>query len=292
MKKILFFLVFIFPFSFNTQVKANADCVPVFNAFWLANNPYPVGMTPLFDVSNGQCVFKKWITIAETMLPPFVPVSTITPTIPQTTTSTLVLKKDQKIPLKDLINTTTTIDYSHELKNAGLLLGSPTTTIDWVETVFATTTVPNLIIKKEKKMNENLAIAIAWASVISLIVICVYFYFKNRLKLDSLKQEREYNLRVKDSELHRSVALQQAELEKYKTLQLSKTQMDNEHEVALKKLEFDKSLDARDFMLTVTKDEREYLLKQRELDIQEGKPSTSFMDMIDSNKDVQLRLKK
>jgi hypothetical protein len=147
-------------------------------------------------------------------------------------------------------------------------------------------------ITKENKMNENAIVAISWVSIISLIVVFTYAYFNSRLKSNQAKEEREYNLRVKDIELNQTIKLQQSELERYKTLELSKTQMDNEHEVALKKLEFDKSLDARDFMLTVTKDEREYLLKQRELDIQEGKPSTSFMDMIDSNKDVQLRLKK
>jgi len=146
--------------------------------------------------------------------------------------------------------------------------------------------------EENNQMNENTIVAISWVSVISLIVIFSYSYFKNKLKSNDIKEKREYDLRVKEIELNQTIQLQQAELEKYKTLQLSKTQMDNEHEVALKKLEFDKSLDARDFMLTVTKDEREYLLKQRELDIQEGKPSTSFMDMIDSNKDVQLRLKK
>jgi len=149
---------------------------------------------------------------------------------------------------------------------------------------------------KEKEMNENAIVALSWVSVISILVICVYAYFRRRHiddhKFAEAKEERLFNLKVKELELNQTLQLQQAELERYKTLELSKTQIDNEHEVALKKIEFDKSIDARDFMLTVTKDEREFLLKQRELDIKEGKSSPSFMDVLDSNKDVQLRLKK
>jgi hypothetical protein len=154
----------------------------------------------------------------------------------------------------------------------------------------------NTLLMKENKMNENAIVALSWVSVISILVLCVYAYFRRRHmddhKFAQAKEERQYNLQVKEIELNQTIKLQQAELERYKTLELSKTQMDNEHEVALKKLEFDKSIDARDFMLSVTKDEREYLLKQRELDIKEGKSFPSFMDVIDSNKDVQLRLKK
>jgi hypothetical protein len=154
----------------------------------------------------------------------------------------------------------------------------------------------NTQIAKENEMNQNAIIALSWVTVISILVLCVYAYFRRRHIDDhtfaQAKEERQYNLQVKEIELNQTIKLQQAELERYKTLELSKTQMDNEHEVALKKLEFDKSIDARDFMLNVTKDEREYLLKQRGLDIQEGKSSPSFMDVIDSNKDVQLRLKK
>jgi hypothetical protein len=111
-------------------------------------------------------------------------------------------------------------------------------------------------------------------------------------KFAAAKEERLFNLKVKELELNQTLQLQQAELERYKTLELSKTQINNEHEVALKKIEFDKSIDARDFMFAVTKEEREYLLKQRELDIKEGKSFPSFMDIVDSNKDVQIRLKK
>ena len=149
---------------------------------------------------------------------------------------------------------------------------------------------------KEKQMNENAITALSWVSIISVLILCVYAYFRRRHmddhKFAEAKEERQYNLQVKELELNQTIRLQQAELERYKTLELSKTQIDNEHEVALKKIEFDKAIDARDFMLSVTKDEREYLLKQRGLDIQEGKSSPSFMDVLDSNKDVQLRLKK
>ena len=145
-------------------------------------------------------------------------------------------------------------------------------------------------------MNENAIVTLSYLSAFSILILCVYSYFRRRHaddhKFAQAKEERQYNLQVKEIELNQTIRLQQAELERYKTLELSKTQMDNEHEVALKKIEFDKSIDARDFMLTVTKDEREYLLKQRELDIKENKSSPSFMDMVDSNKDVQLRLKK
>ena len=149
---------------------------------------------------------------------------------------------------------------------------------------------------KETKMNQTEIVAVCWVTVISMLILCVYSYFKRRHiddhKFTQAKEDREYNLKVKELELNQTIRLQQAELERYKTLELSKTQIDNEHEVALKKIEFDKAIDARDFMLSVTKDEREYLLKQRELDIKENKSSPSFMDLVDSNKDVQLRLKK
>lgn len=149
---------------------------------------------------------------------------------------------------------------------------------------------------KEVKMNHNEMIVAGWTTFGLIIVLCVYAYFRRRHlddhKFAQDKEERQYNLQVKQLELNQTLQLQQAELERYKTLELSKTQMDNEHEVALKKIEFDKSIDARDFMFTVTKEEREYLLKQRELDIKEGKSSPSFMDIVDSNKDVQIRLKK
>lgn len=142
---------------------------------------------------------------------------------------------------------------------------------------------------KETKMNQNAIVAVSWVTVISMLILCVYSYFRRRHiddhKFTQAKEDREYNLKVKQLELNETI-------ERYKVLELSKTQMDNEHEVALKKIEFDKSIDARDFMLTVTKDEREFLLKQRELDIKENKSSPSFMDIVDSNKDVQLRLKK
>jgi len=142
---------------------------------------------------------------------------------------------------------------------------------------------------KETKMNQTEIVAVCWVTVASILILCVYSYFRRRHaddhKFTQAREDREYNLKVKQLELNETI-------EKYKVLELSKTQIDNEHEVALKKIEFDKSIDARDFMLTVTKDEREFLLKQRELDIEEKKSSPSFMDLVDSNKDVQLRLKK
>jgi hypothetical protein len=146
------------------------------------------------------------------------------------------------------------------------------------------------------KMNRFEIVAASLLTIGSILILCVYAYFRRRHldnhKFTQDKEEREYNLKVKELELKQTLQLQQAELEKHKTFELSKIQMDNEHEAALKKIEFDKSIDARDFMFTVTKEERDYLLKQRELDIKEGKSSPSFMDIIDSNKDVQLRLKK
>jgi hypothetical protein len=149
---------------------------------------------------------------------------------------------------------------------------------------------------KETKMNQTEIAAVCWVTVASILILCVYSYFRRRHaddhKFTQAREDRQYNLQVKELELNQTIRLQQAELERYKTLELSKTQINNEHEVALKKIEFDKSIDARDFMLSVTKDEREYLLKQRELDIKENKSSPSFMDLVDSNKDVQLRLKK
>jgi len=146
------------------------------------------------------------------------------------------------------------------------------------------------------KMNQAEIVTASWFTIGALVILCTFVYFWRRHldanKLVQDKEERQYNLEVKKLELNQTLQLQQAELEKYKTLELSKTQMDNEHEVALKKIEFDKSIDARDFMFTVTKEERDYLLKQRELDIKEGKSSPSLMDIVDSNKDVQFRLKK
>lgn len=149
---------------------------------------------------------------------------------------------------------------------------------------------------KELKMNKDAITALTYISIITTLGLFVYLYFRRRHIDDFVytqtKDDREYNLKLKQIELNQTIQMQAAELERYKTLELSKTQMANEHEVALKKLEFDKSIDARDFMITVTKDEREYLLKKRELDIKEGKISPSFMEIIESNSDVNLRIKK
>ncbi len=62
-----------------------------------------------------------------------------------------------------------------------------------------------------------------------------------------------------------------SELDKYKVYELSKTQMDQDYEIRLKQVEFDK--DQRDFdrLMLVTKEEREYMLNQRRLEVEENK---------------------
>ena len=81
-------------------------------------------------------------------------------------------------------------------------------------------------------------------------------------------------------------------LDSYKVYELSKTQMDQDYEIRLKQVEYDNSIKDRDFMMTVTKEERDYMLRQRELDIKENKNTNQLMDVIKENKDVQFRIKK
>ena len=45
-------------------------------------------------------------------------------------------------------------------------------------------------------------------------------------------------------------------------------------------------------MMTVTKEERDFMLKQRELEIKERQNQNQLMNIIEENKDVQLRIKK
>jgi len=86
--------------------------------------------------------------------------------------------------------------------------------------------------------------------------------------------------------------LMEFELEKYKVYELSKTQIDHDYDIRLKQVEYDKAIETRDFIFNVTKEDRDYMLKQRELEIKDRQNQNQLMEVIEQNKDVQFRIKK
>ena len=196
-----------------------------------------------------------------------------TTTVPETTTNTLVIKKDQKIPLKDLINTTTTIDYSHELENSGLLLGSPTTTIDWVETVFVTnvpktiTTTPKIITNKKEPtmfgLKENEFFVIASLFLIAFIYIIATQI--NRWKIEKMR----FQLEVQASKIRLELEVKEKEFnfesKSYELKELAKSKLNNEHEVALKKIDSSATTDQLEFTERQLNNERNHNLEQQRI---------------------------
>jgi hypothetical protein len=142
------------------------------------------------------------------------------------------------------------------------------TTVDspsWISTQFS-------IIRKNQMQLTTIIISF------TLIILSIVYVFYKRI---------QHNNDFKFMQFEHN-----AELDKYKVYELSKTQMDQDYDVKLKQVEYDKSIKDRDFMMTVTKEERDYMLKQRELDIREQKNPNQLMDVIEQNKDVQFRIKK
>ena len=142
---------------------------------------------------------------------------------------------------------------------------TPVDSPSWISTQFS-------IIRKNQMQLTTIIISF------TLIILSIVYVFYKRI---------QHNNDFKFMQFEHN-----AELDKYKVYELSKTQMDQDYDVKLKQVEYDKSIKDRDFMMTVTKEERDYMLKQRELDIKEHKNSNQLMDVIEQNKDVQFRIKK
>jgi hypothetical protein len=134
--------------------------------------------------------------------------------------------------------------------------------------------ISNLFSAIRKNQMQSISVIISF----TLIILTVIYIFYKR-------NQNIYNFKLMQFKHN-------AELDKYKVYELSKTQMDQDYDVKLKQVEYDKSVKDRDFMMTVTKEERDYMLKQRELDIKEHKNPNQLMDVIEQNKDVQFRIKK
>lgn len=151
--------------------------------------------------------------------------------------------------------------YKENLLTTSTSVDSPS----WISTQFS-------IIRKNQMQLTTVIISF------TLIILTVIYIFYKR-------NQNIYNFKLMQFK-------HDAELDKYKVYELSKTQMDQDYDVKLKQVEYDKSIKDRDFMMTVTKEERDYMLKQRELDIKEHKNPNQLMDVIEQNKDVQFRIKK
>lgn len=125
-------------------------------------------------------------------------------------------------------------------------------------------------------------------SIALIFLAIIYAVYKN----SQTRFLHDQDFKMMEFEHRARLEQHAAELEKFKVHELSKDQLEKDYEVKLKQVEFDKFIDDRNFMMTVTKEERDFMLKQRELEIKERQNQNQLMNIIEENKDVQLRIKK
>jgi hypothetical protein len=117
-------------------------------------------------------------------------------------------------------------------------------------------------------------ITIAYLASILLLAFCIIYIVSN------------------NSSHRKKLELMKFELEKYKLLEFSKDQLDKDYDIRLKQVEYDKAIENRDFMFNVAKEDRNYMLKMREIEMKERQNQNQLMEVIEQNKDVQFRIKK
>jgi hypothetical protein len=117
-----------------------------------------------------------------------------------------------------------------------------------------------------------------------IVLTIVFVLYKNK--------QNDNHFKWKQFEHTAALEQRAADLEKFKVYELSKDQLEKDYEVKLKQVDYDKFIEDRNFMMTVTKEERDFMLKQRELEIKDRQNQNQLMDVIEQNKDVQFRIKK